>query len=245
MTAAITRVENSGVQLTNTQMDLIVQEIGRMAGSMASASTVDLNTTGNQVPITGVVTISSFGSAAPTGCIRCTVFAGSLTLTYGASAIIPPGAVSFITRANDVMWWRHEGSGVWRCFNVFRADGSEWRSFVQFPAVYDNGAAPGATPTIDPTKGSRQKITWSINVTTITITNPPNNLPTGLQLDCYQPAGANYTWPAGGPVGTGAVASKWPANSDKVLTAANAARDRLVADFDGTNWICQLMKGIA
>ena len=230
-----------GSQLTQAEMDSNLKEIGVVGGTLASVATLDLNTaTGNQVPISGVATISSFASAAPTGTIRILIFGGALQLTHGAAAIVLPGGNNFLTRANDQLSFRHEGAGLWRCFDVFRADGSAPIAYAQFPVVFDNGAAPGATPTIDPTKGARQKITWSVNVTTLTISAPPNNLPMTLHLDCYQPAGSNLTWPAGGPAG-----SKWPAGADKALTAVNAARDRLVADYDGSAWICQLMKNIA
>lgn len=237
---ALTLRTTKGSQLTQAEMDANLKEIGYVSGSITAAATTDLNgATGNYVPITGTTTISSFGTAAPTGTIRILKFASALTLTYGASAIVLPGATSFVTRANDVLTFVHEGSGLWRLIELLRADGSTLAQFLQFPAVYDNGS-PGATPTIDPTKGSRQKITLNINVTTFTINAPPNSLPMSLHIDIYQDGTGNRTWPAGGPAG-----SKWKANVDKVLSTAINARDRLIADYDGSAWICDLMKGIA
>ena len=230
-----------GSQLTQAEMDANMKEIGFVSSTVASAATTDLNTaTGNYVPISGTTNISSFGSAAPTGTMRILKFAGALTLTYGASAIVLPGAVNFVTRANDILVFVHEGSGLWRLIDLLRADGSTLLGLLQFTAQFDNGSTPGATPTIDPTKGARQKITLNVNVTTFTITAPPNSLPMNLHIDIFQDATGTRTWPAGGPVG-----SKWKSGADKVLSTPASSRDRLVADYDGANWICDLMKGIA
>jgi hypothetical protein len=238
---ALTLRAVKGSQLTQAEMDANMKEIGFVSSTVASAATTDLNTaTGNYVPISGTTTITSFGSAAPTGTLRILKFAGALTLTHGASAIVLPGAINFVTRANDIVAFVHEGSGLWRCIDLVRADGSTLAQFLQFPAVFDNGSTPGATPTIDPTKGARQKITLNINVTTFTITAPPNSLPMNLQIDIFQDGTGGRTWPAGGPA-----SSKWKTGADKVLSAAASARDRLIADYDGTAWICDLMKGIA
>lgn len=233
-----------GSQLTLAEFDANSKEIGYLGADIASATTTDLNNVaGNQCNVTGTVTITGFGTAAPAGTMRWVRFAGALILTHHATNLILPWKVNFTTRGADVLLMRKEGAAGadgWRCLAWARNGyGDGFFSFVQFPAIYDNGNL-GATPTISPTNGARQKGTTSATITTFTISAPPDNLPMSLQIDIYQAAGANYTWPAGGPA-----SSKWPAGADKALTAVNAARDRLVADWDGGAWVCNLMKGIA
>lgn len=234
-----------GSQLTQAEMDANLKEIGAIGANIASATTTDLNNaTGNRIDITGTTTITSFGTAAPQGTLRLVRFQGALTLTHNATNLILPLAANLTTRAGDIVWVQKEaaaGADGWRVLDLWRnGDGSELAGYVQFPAIFDNGNS-GATPTIDPTKGARQKITANTaSITTFTITAPPNNLPTTLHIDIYQDATGSRAWAVGGPVG-----SKWPAGADKVLSTAASARDRLVADYDGANWVCQLMKGIA
>lgn len=82
---------------------------------IASASTTDLSAaTGVYVHVTGTTTITAFGTAAA-GVVRIVRFAGALTLTYNATSLVLPGAVSILTATNDVAVMVSEGSGNWRC----------------------------------------------------------------------------------------------------------------------------------
>lgn len=89
--------------------------------AIASAATVNLDTaTGNFVHITGTTTITAITLAQ--GAERTIVFDGALTLTNGASLILPTGA-NITTAAGDCAVFRGEGSGVVRCVNYLRANG--------------------------------------------------------------------------------------------------------------------------
>ncbi len=95
-----------------------------MSASVVSAATVNLAAvTGNYVHITGVVTITSFGTVQA-GAERTIVFDGSLTLTHNSTSLILPGASSIQTAANDVATFRSEGSGNWRCVSYIKNDES-------------------------------------------------------------------------------------------------------------------------
>lgn len=81
--------------------------------SIASAATVNLDTaTGNYPQITGVVTITAVTLSQ--GRWRWVEFAGILTLTNGASLILPGGA-NIVTAAGDTALFFGEAAGVVRC----------------------------------------------------------------------------------------------------------------------------------
>lgn len=89
---------------------------------VASAATVNLaEAKSNLVRITGTVAISSFGAGV--GILRQLRFGDVLTLTQGASLDLP-GGVDIVTAAGDRALFAAFGSGVWRCLNYTRANGS-------------------------------------------------------------------------------------------------------------------------
>lgn len=89
---------------------------------IASASTVNLTTaTGNYVNVTGTTAITAITLAQ--GAERTVKFAGALTLTNGASLLLPSGA-NITTAAGDVAKFRGEAAGIVRCVSYQRADGS-------------------------------------------------------------------------------------------------------------------------
>jgi hypothetical protein len=91
------------------------------AANIASAATVDLDAAdGNYAHITGTTTITAITLAQ--GAERTVVFDGALTLTNGASLILPSGA-NITTAAGDVARLRGEAAGVVRCVGYMRADG--------------------------------------------------------------------------------------------------------------------------
>jgi hypothetical protein len=82
--------------------------------TIASAATTDLSTSNSsRVNVTGVVTITSFGTGA--NLIRIVRFAGALILTYNATSLILPGAKNITTAAGDEAIFTSDGSGNWRC----------------------------------------------------------------------------------------------------------------------------------
>lgn len=85
---------------------------------IASASTINLTTaTGNLVHVTGTTTITAITLAS--GYDRTVVFDGALTLTHGASLILP-GAANIVTAAGDVAIFRGDATAT-RCVSFRRA----------------------------------------------------------------------------------------------------------------------------
>lgn len=80
---------------------------------IASASTIDLDAaTGNLLDVTGTTTITAITLSV--GRERVVRFTGALTLTHGASLVLP-GAASITTAAGDFAIFRGYASGVVRC----------------------------------------------------------------------------------------------------------------------------------
>lgn len=87
---------------------------------VASATTTDIGAVASEnVRITGTTTITGLGTVAA-GTFRRVRFAGALALTYNATSLILPGAVSVTTVAGDVAEFISEGSGNWRCVSYER-----------------------------------------------------------------------------------------------------------------------------
>ena len=234
-----------GSSLSQTEHDNNHKDIGWIGTNIASAATADLNFAGNRCDVTGTTGITSFGTASPQGRTVVVRFQGAVAITHNATNLILPftnnaARTTFTTRVGDILVVQKEAAaGVdgWRVLSIVRGDGSGHQNLVQFPAIYDNGNQAGATWTLDPTKGARQKVTLTGNISTWTLTAPPDSLPTTIQLDVYQDGTGSRT--------LAATSVKAPAGHDKVLTTTPSARDRWVLDYDGANWVGQLMKGIA
>lgn len=114
-------------------IDLSAAVINEAEGvAVASASTIDLDTaTGNFLHITGTTTITAV--TLTTG-NRDVVFDGILTLTNGASLILPTGA-NITTAAGDTATFQAEGAGVVRCTEYLRANGEALASVLPVPVV--------------------------------------------------------------------------------------------------------------
>lgn len=86
---------------------------------IASAGTLNLDVaTGDQVDVTGTATITAITLGA--GRMRAVRFTGALTLTHGASLVLP-GAANITTAAGDVAVFRGYAGGVVRCVAYQRA----------------------------------------------------------------------------------------------------------------------------
>lgn len=94
------------------------------ASTLASASTVDLNTaTGNYLHISGTGTINSFGTC-PAGARFILMFEDAATLTYNAVSLIIPGGTNKTVVAGDCCMIVSEGSGNWRIVGYFVGAGA-------------------------------------------------------------------------------------------------------------------------
>ncbi len=112
--------------------------------NIASATTTDIGAaTGNLVHVTGVTTITGFGTVQA-GTQRTVIFDGILTLTYDATVMILPGAADIVTAAGDSAIFESEGAGNWRCVSYQRAIGSQITAIlgspvaIPFSATYDD-----------------------------------------------------------------------------------------------------------
>lgn len=91
--------------------------------TLASATTTNLGAaTSNNVLITGVTTINSFGtSASLANPVYLLQFQGILTLTYNATSMILPGSANITTAAGDsaLVEVTNAASGYWRMIAYF------------------------------------------------------------------------------------------------------------------------------
>jgi hypothetical protein len=98
-----------------------------------------------------------------------------------------------------------------------------------------------ATPTINLSTGNQYRVmTLTGNITTLTLTAPDG--PGVFQIEFIQDGTGSRLLSAVSP------ALKWPASystADKTLTTTASARDLLVLRWNGTDYVAQLIKGIA
>lgn len=110
------------IEYDGTQFQLLNIRPYSQGADIASAGTVNLSTTtGDYVNITGTTTITAITLAQ--GQQITVKFAGILTLTNGASLILPSGA-NITTAAGDTAVFRGEASGVVRCVSYQKASGT-------------------------------------------------------------------------------------------------------------------------
>jgi hypothetical protein len=103
---------------------------------IASASTINLTTaTGDIVDVTGITTITAITLAD--GAERKVRFTGALTLTHGASLVLP-GLANITTADGDFAVFRGYAAGVVRCTAYQKASGEAVTPGV-FTVPYDSG----------------------------------------------------------------------------------------------------------
>ena len=106
---------------------------------IASAATVNLDTaTGDLVDVTGTTTITAITLAE--GKMATVRFTGVLTLTNGASLVLP-GGLNITTAAGDVAILRGYAAGVVRCVNYQAISPGPIPGFTKL----NSGSASGAT----------------------------------------------------------------------------------------------------
>lgn len=103
----------------NFSQSIGLDAVTRQSANIASAATTILNAAGGDyVHITGTTGITAITLAQ--GHERTVVFDGALTLTNGASLILP-GAANITTAAGDTAIFRGEAAGVVRCITFQKA----------------------------------------------------------------------------------------------------------------------------
>jgi hypothetical protein len=96
--------------------------ISAAESNIASAASCDIGAAGSMfLQVTGASAITSFGTVANR--LRFLRFAGSLTLTHDAGALVLPGGADIVTAAGDTALFASDGSGNWRCRHYSRASG--------------------------------------------------------------------------------------------------------------------------
>ena len=131
---------------------------------VASAASIDLEAAGGVlVDVTGATTITAI--TLSNGRERVVRFTGALTLTNGASLVLP-GAANIVTAAGDFAIFRGYAAGVVRCVHYLRAAGRPLNSGVSdnltagFTATsFNAGTKSSGTFTPDPTQGNIQHYT--------------------------------------------------------------------------------------
>jgi hypothetical protein len=98
--------------------------MGGGTATISSASTTDLcSNLNNYLTISGVVTITSFGSSCEVGQEKPITFSGVLQITYNATSMILPGAANITTAAGDTARAIYLGSSNWQVLNYVPASG--------------------------------------------------------------------------------------------------------------------------
>ena len=196
---------------------------------IASAGTVNLTTaTGDTVQVTGTIAVTAITLAD--GLERRVRFAGVLTLTNGASLILP-GAANITTAAGDVAVFRGFAAGVVRCMSYTKSSG---QAVVGSIGDAITALTDGATVNWNTTLG---------NVSTITLAgNRTIAAPTNLHVGSYvmlvrQDATGSRTlsWNA---------VFKWAGAAPVLSTAANAL-DVISLVCDGTYLYGSYLRGVA
>lgn len=128
--------------------------VEKKGADVASASTLDLQAaTGNLVDVTGTTSVTAITLSE--GRERVVRFTGALTLTNGASLVLP-GAQNITTAAGDFAVFRGYAAGVVRCVHYQRIAGTG--QVLQCLPSTDAGSSTASTSLTNMT-GSNQSIT--------------------------------------------------------------------------------------
>lgn len=146
---------------------------------VASASTTNLETaTGDLVDVTGTTAITAI--TLNDGHERTVRFTGILTLTNGASLVLP-GAANITTAAGDFAVFRGYAAGVVRCVGYTRAASvslqstgnlselSDKKTSLDNLFIHGSDVASAATLNLEAATGNCVDVTGTTNVTAITL----------------------------------------------------------------------------
>lgn len=172
-----------------------LMEVGAFT-SIVSAATTDLGSiVSNNINITGTNTITSFGSsAAATAPLYFLTFAAALTISYNATVMVLPGAVSITTAPGASAIVQYLGSGNWRMLAFFA------------PAVVYTGSAPtrqtvlsgplsaGVPSFLPSSSGSRSLTTTGITTSAPLVVTAAAGFGAGGAIDFFAELTSNVTW---------------------------------------------------
>lgn len=163
--------------------------------TIASASTTDLGSaTAHVVKVTGIASITSFGTSAqlvaPIYVVR---FTSTATLNNTSSLILPQGT-NVVTQAGDSLIAEYLGTGHWQVL-IYQSQAALTGSFNATPTGFSGATSPAA-PTVTWTLSSTMNgplvslniplFTGTSNATTMTLTGMPATLyPARNQLLTY------------------------------------------------------------
>ncbi|MGR4927261.1 hypothetical protein ACIPUD_10690 [Bradyrhizobium sp. CAR08] len=107
--------------------------VGGGTAAVTAAATTDICAAPAAVQtVTGLATITSFGSScAAIGIRKTLIFNSATSLTYNATSLIIPGQLSYTTSPGDLADAIYLGAGNWRIASITKIDGSS----VTNPAI--------------------------------------------------------------------------------------------------------------
>lgn len=192
----------------------------KKGSDVASAGTIDLDTTtGDVVDVTGTTTITAITLSE--GEERTVRFTGALTLTHGASLVLP-GSASITTTAGDVAVFRGYAAGVVRCTSYQRIDGGAPRGGWVLLAE----EAASASSTVDFVTADGLNATYDQYMVTFTKVKPAtDDVYLGLRIGTgagptYQTANYQYAARMSGPSAGADVGS---ASDDRIALSRTGA----------------------
>jgi hypothetical protein len=219
------------------------------SATLASAATVNIGAAaGNYIFLTGTTTVTAFDTVQ-SGTYREIECQGAITFTHNATTLILPGAVNYTAAAGDVLGFRSEGSGNWRCVFIQQGNGGAvftgavthngtmanngatvLNGATQIKQVKATKTAPAistSTLTLDLSTGSDFAVALNANITALTISNPAASGLESIFFLTFTADGTarSVTWP-------GSV--KWPGGTAPTLTSTNGKVDEFCfKTFDG------------
>lgn len=209
--------------------------------NIASAGTVNLDTaTGDYVNVTGTTTMTAI--TLQQGRESTVVFGGALTLTNGASLILPTGA-NITTAAGDIAVFRGEASGVVRCISYTKVGRTPAavdvnQNFTKAQRGTPISLTQAATIAVDLSLGNHFYTTMTGNRTL----GQPSNFAAGQSgtIEIIQDGTGSRTL---------AYHADWlfPGGTDPVLSTAAGAKDLLCYQVNqaGDKVYANLLKGFA
>ena len=219
--------------------------------TLASAATVAIGAAAaNTINITGAVAITAFDTIAA-GAERNIIFAGTLTLTYSATALILPSVASITTAAGDAARMVSLGAGNWKCLSYTRASGGALVNSAQIALTSVNNwsltqtstemaVAYAATVTLDAATVSNH-INIGVLTGNIVLANPTSFVNAVLlNIWLTQDATGSRLLSLGSNI-------KTSGGAGILLSTAPNAIDFLTLSYNPTKgiWIAVIAKGVA
>lgn len=206
---------------------------------IASAATINLTTaTGDIVDVTGTTAITAITLAD--GLERQVRFTGALTLTNGASLILPGGA-NITTAAGDFAVFRGYAAGVVRCVSYTKANGQ---------AVMSSGMAAGtAQATTSGTSIDFTGIPAGVKKITVALQGVSTNGTSSVGIQIGDSGGVETTGYSGTihdfSTGTLLSGSGWFDNTAGSTVIREGAFEMTLIDPSTNTWACAYVIGFS